>query len=178
MPAPAVPPDAAEVASAPADAAGPAVDAAAAPAATVPADLELRLERTACLGTCPSYVVTVNAAGEVFFAGWYPAKGCATATIGADAVAALVARVDAIGYFGLKDRYTYSVTDHPWANTAVTMGGRRKVVQHYLADWLGLDDLAERQALVTLEEAIDDAAGVPLSPLGPCRGRSPYPGVP
>jgi hypothetical protein len=87
-------------------------------------------------------------------------------------------RGGAIGFFALADRYPDPVTDHPWAITTVTAGGRHKTIAHYLADRLDAPDLAARNALTELEEAIDDATRAARAPLGPCRGRSPYPGVP
>lgn len=174
------PPPPVELASPPKDA-RPAPDAATDPplaAPRIPPDLELRLERTPCLGWCPAYTVTVDARGLVFYSGWAPERGCATATVAAGDVARLVAMVEAMGYFGLKDEYTDPVTDHPWARTRVTSAGRQKQVAHYLADPLGAPDLAEREALTELERAIDEVTGSPRRGLGRCDGRSAYPGVP
>jgi hypothetical protein len=145
---------------------------------TVPPDFLLTLERTPCLGTCPVYTVTVNAKGEVFFSGWYPNKGCAAATIAAADVASLASRVSAMGFFNLKSQYTATVTDHPWAKTTLTSSGSTKKVEHYLADGPGSGDEAERKALRDLEKAIDELTGAPLHPLGSCKGKSAYPGVP
>jgi hypothetical protein len=122
--------------------------------------------------------VTVNARGEVFFSGWYPEKGCAKTTIPAADVAALAARVDAMGFFTLKNQYTAGVTDHPWAKTSVTSAGKTKKIEHYLADGFGGGDEAERRALRELEKAIDTLTGAPLHPLAGCKGKSAYPGVP
>jgi hypothetical protein len=120
----------------------------------------------------------VNAKGEVSFSGWYPEKGCATTTIPAADVASLVSRISVMGFFNLKDQYTAAVTDHPWAKTTITSSGYTKKVEHYLADGFGSGDQDDRKALVALEKAIDAVTGAPLHPLGSCKGKSVYPGVP
>ena len=126
---------------------------------------DVRLERGACFGACPSYTVEVDAAGNVRFVGassvlgrGVPCQGERRWNIRPSAVAALQAEVDASGFFGLRDSYRASVTDQRVFTVTVTRYGETKTVVDYLGLSVGMP-----HAMVDLENAIDATAGD-----GPC----------
>ena len=127
-----------------------------------PADpnFSAQLVRGPCYGSCPSYSVTVDAAGAVRFVGEKsgagrraPCQGERRWRISANAVAALEARVDASGFFGLQRAYRAHMTDMPTFTVTITRRGRTKTVTDYVGLSVGMP-----QAMVDLENAIDEAA--------------------
>lgn len=133
----------------------------AAQAPQVPADTEIRLQRTSCLGSCPIYTVTIDARGLVIYEGdkFVRATGRHTGQIGSAAVAKLLASAERIRFFDLRDAYreieypdgTRSTpTDHPTTIITITINGRTKRVEDYFAP---------PDALIAFEREIDDAAG-------------------
>jgi hypothetical protein len=107
---------------------------------TAPADLadvEIRLRRTACFGTCPVYVVTAYGNGVVVWQGegHVAVRGTRITTVGTGALRQLLAEFEKAGYFALKDEYNeYTVTDNPSALTFLKRGGRSKSIDHYYGD--------------------------------------------
>jgi hypothetical protein len=127
----------------------------------VPADTEIRLRRTSCLGSCPIYTVTIDARGMVIYEGeeFVRATGRHTAQIAPSIVAKLLASAERIRFFDLRDAYREiehpdgtrsGPTDLPTTVTTLTVNGRTKRVD----DYVGAPD-----ALVEFEREIDDAAG-------------------
>jgi hypothetical protein len=119
-----------------------------------------RLARTGCYGTCPRYLVDVDAAGNVRFVGapsvlgpGVPCRGERHWKIKLSAVAALEAEVDASDFFGLKRSYRAEMTDSPTYTVTVTRFGRTKTVEDYVGLSVGMP-----HAMVDLENAIDVAA--------------------
>jgi hypothetical protein len=140
-----------------------------------PNDFTLRFERTACLGTCPMYVVHVNADGVVRFAsrlsdGEKFVDGCAKKNIGDDGVRAIKIVLASNGYFSLRNEYNGGPTDAPWAKMRVSERGKIKEVNHYLgAPVHG----AEAKKLATIESALDRLTGAAdfatqVGKLAPC----------
>jgi hypothetical protein len=117
----------------------------------IPADLVIKLERTACFGRCPVYSVTLDAKGNVVFEGtqFVAAHGRHTDSIPASSIAALLATARRIGFFDLSDSYRAPISDLPTTFVTITANGRTKRVEDYFGAPQGLKDL-ERQ--------IDDAA--------------------
>jgi len=127
----------------------------------VPPDASISLQRTACLGSCPIYTVTIDAGGKVTYEGeqFVRVVGRRVAHIDAAAVAALLARAGQIRFFDLREAYQFlenpdgskvTVTDLPTKIVTITANGRTKRVE----DYVGAPD-----SLADLERAIDDAAG-------------------
>lgn len=127
----------------------------------VPADALIRLQRTSCLGPCPIYTVTIDSRGTVTYEGERSVRvvGRRTAQIDTSLVAGLLARAERIRFFEMRDTYrvienpdgTVSlVTDLPTKFVTVTVNGRTKKVEDYVA---------APDSLVDFEREIDAAAG-------------------
>ena len=127
----------------------------------VPPNAMIRLQRTSCFGPCPIYTVTIDARGTVTYEGerFVRVVGHRTAQIDQAVVAALLSRVERIRFFQMRDAYrvvehpdgTVSmVTDRPTKFVSVTVNGRTKRVEDYVA---------APDSLVELEREIDAAAG-------------------
>jgi hypothetical protein len=112
----------------------------------VPPDTIIALERTSCFGACPVYSVRIDATGQVSYEGKENVRiqGRQTDRIQPAQVASILATVDRIGFFELRDRYSMSVTDLPTTFVTVTRQGRTKRVEDYLGAPAGLLEL-ERQ---------------------------------
>jgi hypothetical protein len=127
----------------------------------IPADTLIRLERTSCLGTCPVYTVTIDARGTVTFDGQkhVRAVGRSTARVGPAPVAKLLATVERMQFFDLRNVYKQIenpdgtvtvVSDLPTTIITVTTNGRSKRVESYI----GAPD-----SVAALQREIDEAAG-------------------
>jgi hypothetical protein len=128
----------------------------------VPRDTLIRLERTVCFGTCPSYKLTIKADGSVTFEGHRCVKhiGTAKSAIPREQLRKLLAMFEETKFFDLKDQYIShldgcesEVTDNPSAITSITVNGKSKTVTHYYG-CLGIELLDH---LAKLERAIDNA---------------------
>jgi hypothetical protein len=117
------------------------------------------LERTACFGTCPVYLVTASASGAVQFEGKSHVShpGSAVGQIPKARLDSLLAELKAAGYFGLEEQYVpgspacgNAATDLPTVITSVTLDGRTKRIEHYRGC------ASAPQALSQLEERIDE----------------------
>jgi Domain of unknown function (DUF6438)/Ankyrin repeats (3 copies) len=137
--------------------AGPAV----AQEPNVPSDASISLQRTSCFGPCPIYTVTIDARGKVTYEGerFVRVVGRRTAQIDTSIVAGLLARAERIRFFEMRDTYRViqnpdgtvtSVTDLPTTLVTVTVNGRTKRIEDYVA---APDSLAE------FEREIEGAAG-------------------
>jgi hypothetical protein len=117
----------------------------------IPEDFVIKLERTACYGRCPVYVVSIDARGSVTYDGtrFVKVTGRQTDRVPASRVAALVETVDRIRFFDLDDKYRQLITDVPTTFVTVTRDGRTKRIEDYFGAPKSLNDL---------EREIDDAA--------------------
>jgi hypothetical protein len=128
--------------------------------ASAPHELLASLERTACYGRCPAYVVSVYADGVVEFDGrqFTATQGLAKATLTADELAAVRRALDASGFASFKAAYADTRTsDLPWATVQVG----RKSVRHYTGDE------SAPPALTELERALDVLLGTSRWLAGP-----------
>lgn len=96
----------------------------------------IALERTACFGKCPTYRVTIDSRGSITWQGHDYVDQPGSTTVLGDAKKARELAEMILGscFFDMKDEYRQPVTDHPWANTTVTIGNRTKTIRHYLGD--------------------------------------------
>lgn len=119
------------------------------------------LQRTSCFGPCRIYTVTIDARGTVTYEGerFVRVVGRRTAQIDKSIIAGLLARAESIRFFEMRDAYRVienpdgtvgMVTDLPTKFVTVTVNGRTKKVEDYVA---APDSLAE------FEREIDAAAG-------------------
>lgn len=119
--------------------------------AAIPSDLFIKLERTACFGTCPVYSVTLDAKGNVTFESSNADRTVVRHTdrIPVSEVAALHATARRIGFFELRDSYRAMITDLPTTYVTITANGQTKKIEDYFGAPRGLKQL---------EIQIDEAA--------------------
>jgi hypothetical protein len=147
------------------------------PAAPLPpinySSLKISLTRSACLGSCPDYSVTIDGSGAVFFSTRSPAlKGAPEAhrqfgpgggvllpgehraRIDRPMLDTLIERFRAAHFFGLEGEYSTPITDGPTYALKFETGGRGWTVIDYIGKLAGMPP-----AVTELEEAVDAAAG-------------------
>lgn len=119
------------------------------------ADTRVVLSRTGCFGSCPAYTVTIEGSGEVTWQGeaYVAQRGAARGSIEPSAVAALLDRARAAGFFDLKDVYRADITDGATYTVTITHGGLSKTVEDYDGALVGMP-----WEVTLLEQAIDRAA--------------------
>lgn len=102
-------------------------------------DAVITLERSGCLGTCPTYKLIVFGDGLVLYEGRenVKTKGIARTVINQDLVRQLISEFSKADFFTLKDRYETvrdgcftSLTDQPWVFTSIRINGTTKSVAH------------------------------------------------
>ena len=112
------------------------------------ADLsEIRLERTACFGSCPIDTVVLRPDGTASYEGkrFVDRIGEYEGTFAQDDFRKLAAEFEAIGFFQLNDRYRRPITDQPSRITSATRGASVKKVDNYgNAGPRNLKDLEDR----------------------------------
>ncbi|UCH50896.1 MAG: PKD domain-containing protein [Chloroflexota bacterium] len=116
-------------------------------------ELVITLERTACFGKCPVYSLKIKGDGTVIYAGvdFVQTRGIQETTVSMDTINQLVMEFEKADYFSLKDSYTsFGVSDMPFANTSISIGGKTKAINHYLGDRSAPKQLTE------LENRIDE----------------------
>lgn len=135
--------------------------------------LRISLQRTACMGKCPDYIVSIDGSGKVVFQSqpwlvdsvssvhrqYNPDDGVLfegrhETQISAAEVDALLARFRKAGFFALKDEYRAKVTDIPSAIISIETGGGYKQVVDYAGESIGMP-----LRVTELQKAIDAAAG-------------------
>lgn len=138
-----------------------------------PAKVRITLERSACYGTCPDYKVTIYGDGRVSFTtGTEPTgrvlgshrqfavsqgvllPGTHEDRIAPEAVAALVEKFRAAGFFRLKSEYQAGVTDNPTYVLSFDTGRKSMTVLDYVGREAGMPE-----AVTDLENAVDALAG-------------------
>jgi Domain of unknown function (DUF6438) len=115
------------------------------------------LQRTACLGTCPVYKLTIYSDGRVEWKGEYfvKVKGKASARLDAGALALLKAAFDRARFLELGDGFDcYEATDMPSADVSYDDGKRHKEIRHYH----GCISKPDKEKLFELEGRIDEIA--------------------
>jgi hypothetical protein len=116
-------------------------------------DVIISLQRTACYGTCPVYLLNVYSNGNVVYEGseYVRITGKIESTISQEKVSQLVSEFDKADYFSLSDTYTnYLMTDGSTVTTSISIGGKTKTIQHYRGDTGAPKQLSE------LEDSIDE----------------------
>lgn len=117
-----------------------------------PSNVVITLERTACLGTCPVYKVTITGDGGVDYEGkeYVRVVGTRRAKINPAEVEHLVQAFQNIHYFDLKDAYRSItnpdgtetiVTDLPTTYTSLSLDGRHMKVEDYVGAPKDLEEL-------------------------------------
>jgi hypothetical protein len=126
--------------------------------------IEITLQRSPCLGTCPNYKVTIRGDGRVVFT--TETLPGLTSTIGVvlpgthedriapETVAALFERFRKAGFFDLRSAYQFPATDLPTYVLTIDTGQRRRSVEDYGGRVAGMP-----KVVTELEDAVDNAAG-------------------
>src|SRR6185437_736293 len=125
------------------------------PAIVVWATLKIKLERTACFGTCPAYSVEVSGDGTVRYQGNYfvAVTGKHTGSIRVEAVRSLYDAFVRANFFWTLDEYRANITDLPDTRISISFDGRTKGVIDYAGQSVGMPN-----EIYDLEKAIDTAA--------------------
>ena len=132
----------------------------------------LSLERGPCFSTCPVYGVFIDGDGTVRYKGrrWVKVTGSATARLSPQQLDELIAALNSVHYFALRDRYASPAdgcgtmgSDLPSAITSVTVAGRTKTIWHEYG-CLELDERGRTgetypRELTELESRIDAIVG-------------------
>jgi hypothetical protein len=116
--------------------------------------ISITLERGGCLGSCPSYKVTVSTDSVVFDGVLnVVARGTHVDTIEGDEVRKFAGRFVAADFYSMAENYSASATDLPTFRLSIEIDGSQKQVVDYLGEWVGMP------AVITeLEEATDTIA--------------------
>lgn len=100
-------------------------------------DVQITLARTPCFGFCPVYELTISGDGTVVYTGtgYVATRGRQEGQISTAQVQELLAFFNKVEYTTLKPEYTdYQITDLPYAETSLTVGGQTHRVNHYHGD--------------------------------------------
>jgi ankyrin repeat protein len=104
----------------------------------------ISLERTGCLGSCPSYTVIVSTDGVVFTGRWsVVASGKHTDAIDAAEVRKLASHFVAADFYSMDANYRASATDLPTYKLSILIDGRTKEVVDYAGLWVGMPAIIE-----------------------------------
>jgi len=123
----------------------------AAPVIRPNSQVAMKLERTGCYGTCPSYTVRVSTDGITFDGrGFVVASGRHRDTTDADEVRKLAEKFVAADFYSMDAVYRAGVTDNPTYVLSITIDGKAKEVEDYVGSWEGMP------AVITeLEDEVD-----------------------
>lgn len=134
----------------------------AAPQALDPGSVvSVRLERSACFGTCPVYSLLVSRDGTLAWRGvaHVDARGERTGKVAADEFALIAAAAAHVRFLALRDHYaaksdgcTELWTDHGSIRITLQSTGGTKSVQYYL----GCKGPAELRRIAWLADTIDE----------------------
>jgi hypothetical protein len=135
--------------------------------------LRISLQRSACFGMCPDYIVTISGDGSAVFTTDYRpvdpvagvhrefsrsvgvlVPGTHRTKIDPNAVRTLVQQFQDAGFFDLKNEYRYGATDAPTYVISIDTGHGSKRIIDYIGRQAGMP-----ASVTALEDAIDKTAG-------------------
>ncbi len=90
------------------------------------------IERTACFGKCPIYVLSVYKNGYVTYNGkqFVDHEGLFYTNVEQAVLDSIAAHAMAINYFGLQDEYDSPITDVPSTITTLSIDGKTKRIKN------------------------------------------------
>jgi ankyrin repeat protein len=101
--------------------------------------ISISLRRSGCLGSCPSYTVTVGTEGIAFEGDYYVvATGKHRAGADTEEVRQLAAHFVSADFYSMEPKYVASVTDCPTYVLAIDIDGRKQSVEDYVGEWEGM----------------------------------------
>jgi hypothetical protein len=129
----------------------------------LPEDFFISLERTACNGTCPEYVVSADRFGNVTWEGsrYVFVEGPASYTVDVDSLRSLVSTFRLLSFHTFRDYYwdgkscSFVFSDYPTYIFTIRLDGHEKEVRYYTGCFFCRDYI-----LVSLGEEIDSRLGV------------------
>jgi len=124
------------------------------PAVKPDSKVAITLDRSGCMGTCPSYSVSVRTDGIVFDgSGYVVASGKHTDRADSDAVRKLAKKFVAADFYSMDESYVAGVTDNPTYVLTISIDGESKKVSDYVGQWVGMPAI-----ISDLEEEVDTFA--------------------
>jgi hypothetical protein len=113
-----------------------------------PDSIVIGIERTSCVGTCPSYEILVSQNGYVSYNGmaFIEPEGKHYSRISKEDVLGLTILSERFGYSGLEEAYWQPITDVPITYTTVLFEGNRKSI---------LNQSEAPQNLIDFEKELD-----------------------
>lgn len=126
--------------------------------------VEIVLERTKCLGWCPSYVVSLRGDRTGTYQGrsYVKTDGTHKLTVSPDDLLWLLRLFDEADFFSIDHKDTFKITDVPSTFVTLRVGARTKRVENR---WNGVEgsdgrDTVFHRSLADLASAIDNAVGI------------------
>src|SRR5947209_6402495 len=118
--------------------------------------VRMRLSRTGCVGSCPSYEVEITGTGQIVFEGesFTAVTGQHHAIVAASSARELWRELRKAEFFSLEDSYTDSVMDSPSYTLELAYDGMSKKVLDYVGQSAGMPDVVTR-----LEDELDRVTG-------------------
>jgi len=117
-------------------------------------NITIRLDRSGCFGSCPSYSVTLSNTGIVFEGSAYVvATGTFTDELDTSELQGLAKRFVSADFYSMDNIYRASVTDSPTYRLSISIDGRTKQVEDYVGEWEGMPTI-----ITELERAVDELA--------------------
>lgn len=118
-------------------------------------EVSIELSRSGCLGSCPSYTVTLQGNGRVdYWGGQYVSiAGPQNIRVPPTTVSALLAKFRTDNFLGLNGSYRVGATDLPTYVLTLRLGARSKVVEDYGGEMIGMPGV-----VTDLENAVDKAS--------------------
>ena len=114
----------------------------------------ISLRRTGCMGSCPSYTVTVTTQGIVFDGGGFVvAAGRHTDKADVDKVRKLAREFIATDFYSMDPVYEAGVTDSPTYVLSIAIDNHKKEVRDYVGEWIGMPSVISE-----LEDEVDAVA--------------------
>lgn len=112
----------------------------------------IKLTRTGCFGTCPSYEVEVHGDGIVRYQGesYVAILGDHHCSVAEENVRELVRSFRETDYYSLRDEYIAGITDNPTYVSSIQIDGKSKTVKYYVGTMIGMP-----LEVSDLESAID-----------------------
>lgn len=118
--------------------------------------VRIKLERSPCNGSCPSYAVELRGDGTVRYEGWSQTLvgGDHTFRIPPERVACLVEAFRSADFWSLNNDYVAQTTHGSSHKLTLHIGGQSKTVTDYMGLMVGMPE-----AVTALEDAVDRVAG-------------------
>lgn len=116
--------------------------------------IKITLERSGCLGSCPSYKVEIRQEGITFEGGGYVvAHGVHTAKVNPTEVLSLAKRFVEANFYSMDNEYAANVTDCPSYTLSIDIDGSQKRLMDYMGTWIGMPAVIR-----DLEDSVDEHA--------------------